>query len=362
MSPAQPPSSVPSSAHDPRRQALAAWLGQALGGAPFELTVASADASFRRYFRVHLAGGGATATPSPTMIAMDAPPAHEDLRSWLAVARLIEGAGVHAPHVHAEDLTQGFLLLADLGVHTYQDALAAGKDPAPLYRDALVALARMQGRIEPPHALPRYDRALLRREMELLREWLCLKHLGLTLSTAEHGVLDRAFHWLEEAALSMPVAFVHRDWHARNLIDSTGDQQGANPGVVDFQDAVVGPVAYDLVSLTRDAYLSWPRATIAGWIAEFHHAARAERAPVPVSVDELTRQHDLIGVQRHLKVAGIFARLALRDGKRRYLDDVARVLGYLLEVMPEHAALRELDHLIREQVAPAFAARHGADR
>ena len=356
MTPAPPPSSDPSPAHDPRREALAAWLRGALGGASFELSVASADASFRRYFRAHVARGGAT----ETLIAMDAPPEHEDVRPWLAVARLIEGAGVHAPHVHAEDLAQGFLLIADLGTHTYQDALAAGKAPAPLYRDALVALARLQGRIEPPHTLPRYDHALLHREMELLREWLCRKHLGLELTSAEHGVLDRAFRWLGEQALAMPVAFVHRDWHARNLLDSAGDGKGANPGVVDFQDAVVGPVAYDLVSLTRDAYLEWPRATIAGWIADFHHAARAERAPVPASVEELALQHDLIGVQRHLKVAGIFARLAERDGKHRYLDDVPRVLGYLLEVLPEHAALRELDGFLRERVAPAFAARAAA--
>lgn len=345
---------TPSQPHDPRRDLLAAWLRQALGGAAFELSVASADASFRRYFRVHLGGPGGPGT----LIAMDAPPEHEDVRPWLAVARLIEGAGVHAPHVHAEDLAQGFLLIGDLGPRTYQDALAAGADPAPLYRDALLALARLQGRIEPPHALPRYDRALLRREMELLREWLCLRHLGLELTTAEHGVLDRAFHWLEERALAMPVAFVHRDWHARNLMDSAGTGHGGNPGVVDFQDAVVGPVAYDLVSLTRDAYLRWPRATIAGWIADFHHAARAEGAPVPASLEELALQHDLIGAQRHIKVAGIFARLAERDGKQRYLGDVPKVLGDLLEVLPEHAALRELDHLVRERIAPAFAARH----
>lgn len=354
MTPAPPPPTDPSAAHDPRRAALAAWLREALGGAAFELTVASADASFRRYFRVHLAAGG-------TLIAMDAPPAHEDVRPWLEVARLIEEAGVHAPHVHAADLAQGFLLVADLGVRTYQDALAAGRDPTPLYRDALAALARLQGRVEPPHALPRYDRALLHREMELLREWLCLRHLGLELSTAEHGVLDRAFHWLEDQALAMPVAFVHRDWHARNLMDSAGEGLGPNPGVLDFQDAVVGPVAYDLVSLTRDAYLAWPRATIAGWIADFHHLARAERAPVPASVEELALQHDLIGVQRHLKVAGIFARLAERDGKRRYLDDIPKVLGDLLEVLPEHAPLRELDHLLRERIAPAFRERAAAE-
>lgn len=344
-----PPSSSTRAAHDSRREALAVWLGATLGGAPFELTVASADASFRRYFRVHLGA-------AETLIAMDAPPAHEDVRPWLAVARLIEGAGVHSPHVHAEDLDRGFLLLGDLGASTYQDALAAGQDPEPLYRDALIALARLQGRIAPPAMLPHYDRALLHRELELFREWLCLTHLGLELTSAEHGVLDRAFRWLEDEALAMPTAFVHRDWHARNLMVCPG----SNPGVLDFQDAVVGPVAYDLVSLTRDAYLSWSPTRIADWIADFHHEARAERAPVPDSLAEFTRQHDLIGVQRHIKVAGIFARLAVRDGKRRYLGDVPRVLGHLLEVLPEHTALRELDHFTRERVAPAFRQRAAA--
>jgi len=359
MTPAPPP-------HDPRRTALTAWLSRTLGGAAFELSIASADASFRRYFRVHLARPVAGRDgEAHTLIAMDAPPPHEHVWTWLQVARLIEGAGVHSPHVHAEDDAQGFLLLADLGSTTYQDALDAGVGPAPLYRDALAALARMQARIGAADCatadLNRYDRELLRREMEYLREWLCLKHLALELSTAEHRVLDRAFHWLEEQALAMPVAFVHRDWHMRNLMYVECDAlPGMNPGVLDFQDAVVGPVAYDLVSLTRDAYRAWPRATIAGWIAEFHARARAEGAPVPASLDELTLQHDLIGVQRHLKVAGIFARLAERDGKHRYLDDVPRVLGYLLEVLPEHAALRELDHLLRERIAPAFRAKSAA--
>jgi aminoglycoside/choline kinase family phosphotransferase len=197
--------------------------------------------------------------------------------------------------------------------------------------------------------------------MELLREWLCHRHLGLELALAEQRVLDRSFHWLEEQALAMPVAFVHRDWHARNLMDCATAGVGGNPGVLDFQDAVIGPVGYDLVSLTRDAYLDWPPATIAGWIADFHHEARAEGAPVPASLDEFTRQHDLIGVQRHIKVAGTFARLAERDGKRSYLNDVPRVFGHLQQVLPGHAALRELDLLLRERIAPAFAARRAAD-
>ena len=300
------PRMTPPSSSDLRQDALRDWLRQQFGGVAFELTVASADASFRRYFRVHLGGADAA-----TLIAMDAPPEHEDLRPWLAIAHLIAGAAVHAPRVQAEDLAQGFLLVDDLGLHTYQDALAAGRDPAPLYQDALQALARLQGRIVATAALPHYDHALLRRELELFREWLCIRHLALELSSAEHGVLDRAFAWLITEALAMPTAFVHRDWHARNLMACLGSD--ANPGVLDFQDAVIGPVAYDLVSLTRDAYLDWSRPQIARWIGDFHHAAQAERAPVPASLDEFTLQHDLIGVQRHLKVAGIFARLSIRE-------------------------------------------------
>jgi hypothetical protein len=329
---------------DPRQDALRGWLGAVLDGAPFELSVASADASFRSYFRVHLQGGR-------SLIATDAPPAHEDLRPWLDVAARIAGAGAHAPRVHAQDLAQGFLLIEDLGDATYQRALAAGADPAPLYADALAALARMQGRIA-VDGLPRYDRALLRRELELFRGWLCGTHLGLELSATEQRLLDRGFAFLEDAALAMPYAFVHRDYHARNLMQLPA----ANPGVLDFQDAVAGPVAYDLVSLTRDAYLVWPAATIAGWIAAFHAEARAEGAPLPASRDEFAAQHDLIGLQRHLKVAGIFCRLAHRDGKRAYLADVPRVLGYLLEVLPRFPELADLERFIRDRVRPAFAA------
>lgn len=337
---------------DPRQDALRGWLGAVLDGAPFELSVASADASFRRYFRVHL---NDVRTPSMgagvrSLIAMDAPPAHEDVQTWFDVQRRIERAGVHAPQVHMQDLAQGFLLIADLGDTTYQTALEQGADPAPLYQAALAALARMQGRIR-IDGLPPYDRAKLHFELELFRDWLCGRHLGLTLTPAEQQLLDRAFAFLEDAALAMPVAFVHRDYHARNLMRSD-----PNPGVLDFQDALAGPVAYDLVSLTRDAYLSWPAATIDAWIAEFHAQARAEGAPLPASLAEFTLQHDLIGLQRHLKVAGIFCRLAHRDGKRGYLADVPRVLGYLQEVLPRHAALADLERFVRARVAPAFEA------
>ncbi len=333
---------------DPRQDALRGWLGAVLDGAPFELSIASADASFRRYFRVHLGEGARFSARS--LIAMDAPPAAEDVRPWLDVARRIGSADVHAPQVVAEDLAQGFLLLADLGDTTYQAALEAGADPAPLYADALAALARMQGRIAVDD-LPRYDRKLLRRELELFRDWLCGTHLKLTLTAFEQQLLDRSFTWLEDSALAMPYAFVHRDYHARNLMVIA---DGANPGVLDFQDAVAGPVAYDLVSLTRDAYLTWPAATIARWIGEFHALARGERAAVPASLDEFTLQHDVIGLQRQLKVAGVFCRLAYRDDKRRYLDDVPRVLGYLLEVLPRVAKLADLDAFMRTRVAPAF--------
>lgn len=333
---------------DPRQDALRGWLGAVLDGAPFELSVASADASFRSYFRVHLPGGR-------SLIATDAPPAHEDLRPWLDVAARITGAGAHAPRVQAQDLAQGFLLIEDLGDTTYQRALAAGVDPAPLYADALATLARMQGRIA-VDGLPRYDRALLRRELELFRDWLCGRHLGLELSATEQQLLDRSFTWLEDAALAMPYAFVHRDYHARNLMQLPAGGPLSNPGVLDFQDAVAGPVAYDLVSLTRDAYLVWPAATIASWIAAFHAQARAEGAPLPASREEFAVQHDLIGLQRHLKVAGIFCRLALRDGKQGYLADVPRVLGYLLEVLPRSSALADLERFLRDRVVPAFEA------
>jgi aminoglycoside/choline kinase family phosphotransferase len=362
---------------DPRQDALRGWLGAALAGAPFELSVASADASFRRYFRVQLRESArsliAERCGARSFIAMDAPPPHEALEPWLDIATRIVAAGAHAPRVHAADHAQGFLLLDDLGDTTYQVALGRGADPAPLYADALAALARMQGRIA-IDGLPRYDRALLRRELELFREWACGRHLGLTLSSSEQSMLDRAFTWLEDAALAMPVAFVHRDYHARNLmVVAEGDNRHGvaddhqvaasaassnrnhnNPGILDFQDAVAGPVAYDLVSLTRDAYLRWPAATIAAWTSRYHALARAEGAPLPASVAEFSEQHDVIGLQRQLKVVGIFCRLAHRDGKRGYLDDIPLVLDHLLEVMPQHAALADLDAFLRARIAPGF--------
>lgn len=336
---------------DHRLEALRAWLAGPLGAAEFALDPAAGDASFRRYLRVRTSGATVASGAATTLIAMDAPPPREDVRPWLAVASRLRAAGVHAPEVFAHDAEQGFVLMADLGDTTYQQALAAGVAPSALYPAALAALVRMQAHI-PTTGLPPYDRPLLRRELELFREWACGRHLGLVLSAGEQAMLDATFTWLEDQALAMPQVFVHRDWHARNLMQVSAE----GPGVLDFQDAVAGPVAYDLVSLTRDAYLDWSPGQIANWIATYHAAARAAGVPVPAAREELTRQHDLIGVQRHLKVVGIFCRLAHRDGKHAYLADIPRVLAHLRAVTPRHAELAGLDALLRARVMPGFGA------
>jgi aminoglycoside/choline kinase family phosphotransferase len=329
---------------DHRLEALRTWLAGPLGAASFDLRLAAGDASFRRYLRVVLTDGR-------TRIAMDAPPPQEDIRPWLKVAALLRTAGVRAPTVLAHDAAQGFVLMDDLGDQTYQAALAADIPAAGLYRDALTALVRMQAGI--PVAgldLPPYDRALLRRELELFRDWACVRHLGLTLSPGETALLDATFTGLEDAALAMPQVFVHRDWHARNLMRLAVD----NPGVLDFQDAVIGPLTYDLVSLTRDAYLEWSETEVAGWLAAYHAEARAAGLPVPATLGELTVQHDVMGMQRHLKVVGIFARLWHRDGKAGYLDDVPRVVGHLLKVAPMHAPA--LADFLVTRIQPGLAA------
>ncbi|MGD8380026.1 MAG: phosphotransferase [Gammaproteobacteria bacterium] len=326
-----------------RMQALTEWLEDRLGG-EVSLTVASADASFRRYFRV---GGDRR-----SYIAMDAPPAHEDCRPFLNVAALLEAAGVHVPHVIASDTARGFLLLEDLGDVTYLEALRGNDvDPDHLYRDAIRALVVMQSGVPTSAAVPAYDRALLRSEMELFRDWLLGRHLALTLSTDEQAMLDGVFAFLEASALEQPLVFVHRDYHSRNLM-VVGER---NPGVLDFQDAVIGPLTYDLVSLLRDCYIAWPDDQVRGWLAFYRREALA--AGIEGLEDEqlLWRRFGLMGIQRHLKAAGIFARLNHRDGKNGYLADIPRTLNYVVRAAANHDELRPLVDFLGRRVVPALA-------
>ena len=313
-----------------RLEQLRAWLAATLPGQPFDLAPASADASFRRYFRATFADG------SPSRIVMDAPPEKEDVRPWLHVAELFRAAGAHVPEVLAQDLDQGFLLLSDLGSTTYLNALQppAGQAPdlhraAHLYADALGALAAIQSASR-PGVLPEYDRALLLRELQLFPEWYIARHKGVTLTDAETAKLNTAFERILAVNLAEPQVFVHRDYHSRNLMllePSAG--LGANPGIIDFQDAVYGPISYDLVSLFKDAYIRWDEDFILDMLIRYWETARKLGLPVRAEFADFHRDFEWMGVQRHIKVLGIFARLCHRDGKDGYLADMPLVMDYL---------------------------------
>jgi aminoglycoside/choline kinase family phosphotransferase len=335
---------------DARLQRLTEWSATALGRKNLQISVASADASFRRYFRVH--------GELQTWIVMDAPPEKEDTTPFIKVSEMLVNAGVNAPEVLAQNLAEGYLLLSDLGSRTYLTALADREQAGGLYADAIDALVRMQIGCAPRvRELPPYDAALLKREVELFPDWFVMKHLGLTLAAAERAVLDSAFSILIDAALAQPRVFVHRDYHSRNLMATDRDAQGSNPGILDFQDAVHGPITYDLVSLLRDCYVAWPAEQVHGWLREFRSRAQSSGLDVGASEPEFVRWFDLMGMQRHLKAIGIFARLAHRDGKHGYLPDIPRTLNYIREVLPSYAKsseLRAFAELIEARIAPAL--------
>src|SRR5262245_4154242 len=317
---------------DPRRDALERWLSVQLRGARFSLTPASEDASFRRYFRASLDDG-------TSFVAMDAPPDKEDCRPFVHVAELLRAAGVHAPRVHAQDLAQGFLLLADLGTRTYLEELAPGNAPR-LFAAATEALIRWQ-RATRAGELPPYDEALLRREMQLFPDWYVSRHLGLELKEEQRSLLEQLFALLAQSALAQPKVYVHRDYMPRNLMLSN-----PNPGVLDFQDAVIGPITYDMVSLMRDAFLSWEEEAVLDWTVRYWEKAKAADLPVDADFGEFWRAFEWMGLQRHLKVLGIFARINYRDGKPKYLADTPRFLRYARAVGKRYTALAPLNRLL----------------
>jgi aminoglycoside/choline kinase family phosphotransferase len=329
---------------DQRLQRLERWLASLPGSPLLRVAPASVDASFRRYFRVHRDGG--------TQIAMDAPPERESLDAYLRVARLLGATGVHVPQILAVDAKQGFILMSDLGSLQYLEALVKGADPEPLYADAIDALLRLQARGSgEARALPAYDRGLLRQEMELFPEWFVGRHLGLVPDAHERRVIAGAFEWLCDEALAQPVVLVHRDYHSRNLMVCPG----RNPGILDFQDAVLGPVSYDLVSLLKDCYIVWPRARLLGWIDRYRLGAARLGVNAGGDREEFLRWFDRMGLQRHIKVLGIFARLCYRDAKPGFLADLPRVLDYALAVTGSEPALAPFDDFLRARVVPAFA-------
>ena len=318
---------------DDRIRALDAWLAAALAGAQFRLETASADASFRRYFRVFLA--------DRTLIAMDAPPEREDSRPFVKVARLLREAGLNAPEILAHDLDQGFLLVSDLGTRSYLAALREG-DADRLFGDATTALVRWQSASR-PGVLPEYDEALLRRELELFPEWYLGRHLGLALTGAQREALDAVFRRILERSLAEPRVYVHRDYMPRNLMVCE-----PNPGILDFQDAVHGPITYDVASLFRDAFISWEEDRVLDGTIRYWEKARRAALPVRADFAEFWRDVEWMGLQRHLKVLGIFARLHYRDGKKGYLEDTPRFDGYVRHAVARYHELAPLGRLLDE--------------
>src|SRR5690349_787137 len=319
---------------DARRDALQRWLQTELRGARFTLAPASEDASFRRYFRASLEDGR-------TFVAMDAPPQHEDCRPFVRIAAMLREAGVHAPAVEAQDLAQGFLLLTDLGTRTYLQALDAAS-AAALFADATDALLRWQ-LASRPGALPPYDEALLRREMALFPEWYVARHKAVVLDAAQQAALEGIAATLARSALAQPSVFVHRDYMPRNLMVCE-----PNPGVLDFQDAVYGPITYDMASLVRDAFISWDEERVIDWTARYWEKAKRAGLPVEADFGEFWRAFEWMGLQRHLKVLGIFARIHYRDGKPKYLADTPRFIGYARAVAKRYSALAPLTRLLEE--------------
>ena len=324
---------------DARLAELSAWAAATLRTRDLAIAPASADASFRRYFRL-TAGAAATLAPGQrTLIAMDAPPAQEDSRPFVRVAALLRAAGVHAPEVIKADLDRGFLLLTDLGDRTYLAELDVASAPA-LYSDAIDALILWQ-RASRDGELAPYDEPLLRRELDLFPDWYIAKHLGVALAPAQAQVLANAFRLVLDNNLAQPRVFVHRDYHSRNLMVSR-----PNPGVLDFQDAVHGPITYDLVSLLRDAYIVWGEERQIDWAARYWERARRAGLPVAPDFAAFWRDFEWMGVQRQLKVLGIFARLAHRHGKTGYLADMPRVMAYLRGACARYPGLGPLYRLL----------------
>jgi aminoglycoside/choline kinase family phosphotransferase len=307
------------------------WVQNILGVQSVDLQPASADASFRRYFRFSAEGS--------SLILMDAPTDREDCRPYIAVSELLEHAGIHVPIIHARDLDAGFLLLEDLGQRCYLDELDTDSAPA-LYGDALGALLAMQSRV-PADAIPEFDTARVFQELSLFGEWFLHRHLGIDTTGKTGEVLSTSCQLLVDRFAGQARVFVHRDYHSRNLMRTLE----RNPGVLDFQDAVAGPATYDAISLLRDVYIEWPRERVETWLLEYHEGALCEGIPITSDAAGFLRDADLIGAQRHLKIAGIFCRLYYRDGKSDYLRDIPLTLRYLMDEcgrQPELAALGDL--------------------
>jgi len=322
-----------------RLKQLENWLQTDCGFTDYRIEPASGDASFRRYFRI-------TLPDTATRIAMDAPPDKEDCEPFVRIARQFEQLGLNVPSILAENHVEGFLLLKDLGATQYLDRLDA-QNVDQLYADALSALQVLQSGCNPA-GLPDYDDRLLMQEMELFREWLLSRQLAIALSDAENRILDEAFELLAASALEQPRVCVHRDYHSRNLMIPSSPDHGTTPGILDFQDAVYGPITYDLVSLLKDCYIEWPREKVIDWAMQYFKLCVQSGLLKQQEQSCFLRWFDLMGVQRHLKAAGIFARLNIRDGKNGYLKDIPRTVGYISQLEGIYPELDDLVSLIHK--------------
>ena len=325
------------------------WLRRVLGDESLTLESASSDASFRSYWRTHHQGR--------SWIVMDSPPELEDPAPWLAIGRKLAAAGLHVPAVREADVEHGLLLIEDLGTRTYLPELQPASVDR-LYGDALDALLRIQTGVDAAGLAP-YDRAFLARELAILPEWFLGRHLGVTPDADEQETLEESFRVLLDSALAQPTVFVHRDFHSRNLLVV---ENGVSPGIIDFQGALAGPIAYDLASLLRDCYIAWPRERVEAW-AESYRQRLQGAGLLDVDVDAATflRWFDLIGLQRHLKVLGLFCRLAYRDGKQGYLTDLPRVFDYVIDVAGSYPELQPMADLLAGHVGDRDLTRPATD-
>ena len=327
------------SIQDERLEQIKTWL-QDLGMTAEGIAPASSDASFRRYFRFYHEG--------ISYIVMDAPPKLESCLPFIKVARAFHDLDINVPLVMEQDIVQGFLLLSDLGSRQYLSELN-DNNVDQLYEDAFITLWRLQTASQgQSRFLPAYDEALLQREVNLFHEWFLMQQLGIALNDEQQAMLQDAYQFLIQDALSQPKAWLHRDYHSRNLMLCEMD----NPGVLDFQDAVYGPITYDLVSLLKDCYISWPRERVEAWVQDYYQRIDGDLDLEGYRYQDFLRAFDLMGAQRHLKAIGIFARLNIRDGKPGYLKDIPRTLNYVVDVAAAVDELKPLHRFLSKDVLP----------
>ena len=337
---------IKSSSMDQRLNALTNWLINSTAIELEKIEPASQDASFRRYFRAY----SKSESETKQYIIMDAPPETERIQPFLDIAQQLAELGLHTPHVYQVEQELGFILLEDLGTRTYLAELDNNADT--LYKDAISALVILQTSIEKQknYTPPTYDSKLLQQEMDLFQQWYLEKHLDFTIEKASHDIWLTTQQFLINECLLQPQVWVHRDYHSRNLMITIDN----SPGIIDFQDLVLGPIAYDLASLFKDCYIEWPRQRQLSWLLNYHNQLIAKVGERTFEFDQLVRWYDLSGLQRHLKVLGIFCRLNYRDNKPHYLEDLPLVAKYALDILPRYEELRDFDahfgHLIERSL------------